>query len=94
MKSTVAEAHLAFSGDQTSRFFSRDALGQVFVVGFIKRSLVLHKSEINVTGLLKFVDLGHSTEPRWLQDAVESESNRQACVTSDGGMHMRIFFAC
>ena len=36
----------------------------VCVVGFSKGRLVLHKSEIDVTSLLEFVDLGHSTEPR------------------------------
>ena len=36
VKSTVPEARLAFNGDRTSRFFLRDALGHVFVVGFIK----------------------------------------------------------
>ena len=44
-----------FSGDQTSRFFSREAVGNVCVVGFIRRSLDLHRSEIDVMGLLEFV---------------------------------------
>ena len=29
-----------------------------------------------------------------MRDAVESRSSRQACVTSDGGVHVIIFFAC
>ena len=36
----------------------------------------------------------HSTEPWWLRDAMESRSNRQTCVTSDGDVHVRIFFVC
>ena len=63
-------------------------------VGFIRRSKDLHRSEIDVMGLLEFVDLGHSTAPRWLRDDVESRSSREACVTSDDGVHVRIFFAC
>ena len=63
-------------------------------VSFSKGRLVLHKSEIDAMGLLEFVDLGHSTESRWLRDAMESKSSRQICVTSDGGVHVRIFFAC
>ena len=66
-------------------------MGHVCVVGFIRRSLDLHRSEIDVMGLLEFVDLGHSTKPRCLQDAVESKSSKQACVTSDNGVHLRIF---
>ena len=54
----------------------------------------MHKYEIDVTGLLEFVDLGHSIELWWLRDVVESKSSRQACVTSNGGVHVRIFFAC
>ena len=44
-----------FSGDRTSRFFSREAIGNVCVVGFIRRSLDLHRFEIDVMGLLEFV---------------------------------------
>ena len=47
-----------------------------------------------VTALFEFMDLGHSTEPWWLRDAVESRSSRQTCVTFDGYVHVRIFFAC
>ena len=47
-----------------------------------------------VTTLLEFMDLGHSTEPWWLRDAMESRSSREACVTSDGGVHVIFFFAC
>ena len=46
----------------------------------------MHKSEIDVTGLFVFVDIGHSIEPLWLQDALEFRSSREACVTSDGGV--------
>ena len=46
------------------------------------------------TGLLEFVDLRHSTAPRWLRDAVESRSSREACVTSDDGVYVIFFFAC
>ena len=44
-----------FSGDWTSRFFSWKAVGNVCVVGFIRRSLDFHRSEIDVTDLLEFV---------------------------------------
>ena len=47
-----------------------------------------------VTALLEFVDLRHNIEPRWLRDAVESRFSREACVTSDGGVHVIFFFAC
>ena len=33
-----------FSGDRTSRFFSQEAMGNVCVVGFIKRRLDVHRS--------------------------------------------------
>ena len=33
------EARVAFSGDQTSWFFLREAVGHVYVVGFVRRSL-------------------------------------------------------
>ena len=36
---------------------------------FLKRKACLHKFEIDVMGLLEFVDLGHSIEPWWLRDA-------------------------
>ena len=87
------EARGRASGDRISGFSSREAEEHVCGVGFIRRSLKLHRSEIDVTGLLEFVDLGHSTAPRWLRDAVESRSSREAYVTSDGDVHMRIFFA-
>ena len=35
------------------------------------------------------MDLGHSTAPRWLRDAMDSRSSRETCVTSNGGMHVR-----
>ena len=44
--------------------------------------------------LLVFVGFGHNSEPWRLRDAVESRSSRQTCVTSDGDVHVRIFFAC
>uniref|UniRef100_A0A7N2MTS0 EamA domain-containing protein n=1 Tax=Quercus lobata TaxID=97700 RepID=A0A7N2MTS0_QUELO len=75
-------------GDRSSGFSTQEAEEYGCVFGFSKGRLVLHKSEIHVTGLLKFVDLGHSIERWWLRDAVESRSNKQACVTSDGGVHV------
>ena len=53
MKSSAA--HAVFNRDQTSRFFYWEAVGNICVVGFIRRSLDLHRSEIDVTGLLEFV---------------------------------------
>ena len=81
-------------GDQCSGFSTWEVEEHGCVVGFSKGRLVLQKSEINVMGLLEFVDLGHSIEPWWLRDAVESRSNRQVCVASNGGVHMIIFFTC
>ena len=88
------EARGRASGDRISRFSSREAEEHVCGVGFDRRRLDVHGSEIDVTGLLEFVDLGHSTAPQWLRDAMDSRSSRETCVTSDGGMHVRIFFAC
>ena len=48
----------------------------VCLVGFIRQRLNVHRSDIDVTGLLEFVDLGHSTEPWWLRDVVEFKSSR------------------
>ena len=47
-----------------------------------------------VTALLEFVGFCDSIEPWWLQGVVESRSNREACVTSDNGVHVIFFFAC
>ena len=79
-------------GDRISGFCSQEILEHVCGVGFIRRSLKLHRSEIDVTGLLEFVDLGHGSEPWRVRDAVKSRSSRQAYVTSDGDVHVRIFF--
>ena len=84
----ATEARGKSSDDRISGFWLREILEHVCGVGFIRRSLKLHRSEVDVTGLLEFVDLGHSTEPWWLRDAVESRSSREICVTSDGGMHV------
>ncbi|XP_050264270.1 uncharacterized protein LOC126708524 [Quercus robur] len=85
------EARGKASGDRISGFWSREILEHVCGVGFIRRSLKLHRSEIDVTGLLEFVDLGHSTAPRWLRDAVESRSSREAYVTSDGDVNPTLY---
>ena len=77
------EARGRASGDRISGFSSREAEEHVCGVGFDRRRLDVHGSEIDVTGLLEFVDLGHSSEPWRLRDAVESRSSRQAYVTSD-----------
>ena len=74
---------LAVEG-QVSRFLLREVVEHVCGVGFIRRSRDLHKSE----------ELSHSIEPWWLQGVVESRSNREACVTSDNGVHVIFFFAC
>ena len=87
-------AHAVAYGDRSSGFSTQEAEEHGCVVGFSKGRLVLHKSEIDVTSLLEFVDLGHNIERWWLRDAVESRSSKQACVTSDGGVHVIIFFAC
>ena len=64
----------------------------VCLVGFIRQRLNVHRSDIDVTGLLEFVDLGHSSEPWQLQHVMESRSGKQASVTSNGCVHMGIFF--
>ena len=87
-------ARAAAVGGRVPGFWSRYAVEHDCGVGFIRRSLKLHRSEIDVTSLLEFVDVGHSIAPRWLRDAVESRSSREACVTSDGGVHVIFFFAC
>ena len=53
-------------GDRSSGFSTQKVDEHVCIVGFSKGRLVLHKSEIDVTSLLEFVDLGHSTKPWWL----------------------------
>ena len=60
------------------RFWSRYAMEQVCLVGFIRRRLVVHKFDRERHGLLGFEDLDTAVS--------------QACVTSDGGVHVRIFF--
>ena len=85
---------MAAVGGRVSGFWSLYAVEHVCLVGFIRRRLDVHRSDIDVMGLLEFVDLGHSTAPRWLRDAVESRSSREACVTFDGGVHVIFFFAC
>ena len=39
------EARATFSGDQTFGFFSREAVGHVCMVGFVRQRLDVHKSE-------------------------------------------------
>ena len=46
------EACVTFSGDQTSGFFLREAVGYVCVVGFVRQRLDVHKSEKLSHGLL------------------------------------------
>ena len=75
-----------------SGFCSREAKEHICIVGFSKGRLVLYKSKIEVTCLLEFVNLGHSSEPWQLQHVMESRSGKQASVTSNGGVHMGIFF--
>ena len=45
-------ARAAFSKDQTSGFFSREVVGHVSVVGFVRRRLDVHKSKKLSHGLL------------------------------------------
>ena len=71
-------ARAAAVGGRVLRYWSRYAVEQVCLVGFIRRRLVVHKFDRERHGLLGFEDL----------DTVVS----QACVTSDGGVHVRIFF--
>ena len=80
----------AFNGDWTFGFFSREAMGHVSVVGFVRRRLDVHKSEKLSHDLLGCWIF--DTEPWWLRDVMESRSNRQTCVTSNDGVHVRIFF--
>ena len=74
--------------------FGRDMQGSTFVVlassgeAWICADLIGRGTDCLGLGS------GHSSEPWRLRDAVESRSSRQACVTSDGGVHVRIFFVC
>ena len=56
--------------------------------GLMCTDLIVRGMDCLVVGFL------HNTEPWWLRDAVESRSSRQTCVTSDGDVHVRIFFVC
>ena len=85
---------MAAVGGRVLGFWSRYAVEHVYLVGFIRRRLDVHISDIDVMSLLEFVDLGHSTEPRWLRDVVESRSNKEACMTSNDGVHVIFFFTC
>ena len=67
------------SGDQISGFWSREVVEHACGFGFVRQSLDLHRSN----------KLSHG-----LRDAMESRSSRQTCVTFDGDVHVRIFFAC
>ena len=46
------EGRATFSGDQTSGFFSQEAMRHLCVVGFIRQRLDVHKSEKLSHGLL------------------------------------------
>ena len=50
-------ARAAAVGGRVSGFWSRYAVEHVCLVGFIRRWLDVHRSDIDVTGLLEFVDL-------------------------------------
>ena len=71
-------AHAAAVGGRVPRYWSRYAVEQVCLVGFIRRRLVVHKFDRERHELLGFEDLDTAVS--------------QACVTSDGGVHVRIFF--
>ena len=71
-------ARAAAVGGRVPRYWSRYAVEQVCLVGFIRRRLVVHKFDRERHGLLGFEDLDTAVS--------------QACVTSDGGVHVRIFF--
>lgn len=55
--------------------FGRKRSWNTSVVGFVRRGLDLRRSDKLSHGLLEFVDLGHSSEPWRLRDAVESRSS-------------------
>ena len=82
-------ARRAAIGGRVPRFWLREVVEHICGVGFIRRSLDLHRSDKLSHDLLGCWIL---TQHRWLRDAVESRSSRQACVTSDCGVHVRIFF--
>ena len=54
----------------------------------------MHRSDRERHGLLGLEDLNTAVSHGGCKDAVESRSNRQTCVTFDGDVHVRIFFAC
>ena len=72
-------ARAAAVGGRVPWFWSREVVEHVCGFGFVRQSLDLHRSN----------KLSHG-----LRDAMESRSSRQTCVTSDGDVHVRIFFAC
>ena len=85
----------AVVGGRVPGFWSRYAVEQVCLVGFIRRRLVMHRFDRERHRLLRLEDLdtavSHvSCKMLWSLDP----ANKQACVTSDGGVHMRIFFVC
>ena len=85
----------AVVGGRVPGFWSRYAVEQVCLVGFIRRRLVVHKFDRERHGLLGLKDLdttvSHvSCKMLWSLDPAD----KQACVTSDGGVHVRIFFVC
>ena len=65
-------------GGRVPGFWSRHAGEHVCGVGFVRRGLDLRRSDRERHGLLGFEDLDTAVS--------------QACVTSDGGVHVRIFF--
>ena len=88
-------ARAAVVGGRVPGFWLRYAVDQVCLVGFIRRRLVVHKFDRERHGLLGLEDLdtavSHvSCKMLWSLDPAD----KQACVTSDGGVHVRIFFVC
>ena len=78
-------------GDRIFGFWSQEVVEHICGVGFIRQSLELCRSDKLSHGLLGCWIL---TQHRAIDVArCESRSSRQTCVTSDGGMHVRIFFA-
>ena len=88
-------AHAAVVGGRVPGFWSRYVVEQVCLVGFSRRRLVVHRFNRERYGLLGLEDLdtavSHvSCKMLWSLDPAD----KQACVTSDGGVHVRIFFVC
>ena len=72
-------------------FWSRYA---VDLVGFIRRKLVVHRFNRERHGLLGLEDLDTVVSHGGCEMPWSLDPTDKACVTSNGGVYVRIFFTC